>query len=46
MVRFDKEADFEEKLIQALQSNGWAKEVLHHPTEQDLIQNWADILWL
>ena len=45
MVRFDKEADFEEKLIQALQSNGWAKEVLHHPTEQDLIQNWADILF-
>ncbi len=45
MVRFDKEADFEEKLIQALQSNGWAKEVLHHPTEQDLIQNWANILF-
>lgn len=45
MVRFDKEADFEEKLIQALQSNGWEKEVLHHPTEQELIQNWANILF-
>ena len=45
MVRFDKEADFEEKLIQTLQSNGWEKEVLHHPTEQELIQNWANILF-
>lgn len=45
MVRFDKEADFEKKLIQALQSNGWEKEVLHHPTEQELIQNWANILF-
>ena len=45
MVRFDKEADFEEKLIQALQCNGWEKEVLHHPTEQELIQNWANILF-
>lgn len=44
-MRFDKEADFEKKLIQALQSNGWEKEVLHHPTEQELIQNWANILF-
>lgn len=45
MSGFTKEADFEAALIRALQNHGWAKEVLHHPTEQDLIQNWADILY-
>lgn len=45
MSGFTKEADFEAALIRVLQNHGWAKEVLHHPTEQDLIQNWADILY-
>ena len=45
MIGFDKEADFEKALITALQSNGWEKTVLQHPTEQQLIQNWADILF-
>ena len=45
MIGFDKEADFEQALITALQHNGWEKKVLHHPTEQDLIQNWANILF-
>ena len=45
MIGFDKEADFEKALITALQSNGWEKAVLQHPTEQQLIQNWADILF-
>ena len=44
MIGFDKEADFEKALITAL-SNGWEKTVLQHPTEQQLIQNWADILF-
>ena len=39
------ESEFEEKVIQALQSKGWEKEVLRYPTEQDLIDNWAQILF-
>ena len=42
---FRKEADFEEALIKVLTEKGWEKEVLWHPTEQDLIQNWAKILY-
>lgn len=42
---FRKEADFEEALIKVLTEKGWEKEVLRHPTEQDLIQNWAKILY-
>lgn len=42
---FRKEADFEEALIKVLTEKGWEKEVLRHPTEKDLIQNWAKILY-
>lgn len=42
---FKNEADFEEALIEALQKKGWANEVLKYPTEEDLIQNWANILF-
>lgn len=45
MIGFDKESEFEKALIRELQKNGWEKEVLHHPTEDDLIDNWADILY-
>lgn len=45
MGHFDKEADFERAMIAALQSYGWEKKVLYCATEQDLIQNWADILF-
>lgn len=45
MSHFDKEADFEQAMITALQSYGWEKKVLYCATEQDLIQNWADILF-
>ena len=38
-------ADFEEALIRVLQQNAWEKEVIKYPTEQDLIRNWADILY-
>ncbi|MEI3168831.1 MAG: hypothetical protein V8S58_13510 [Lachnospiraceae bacterium] len=33
MLGFDRESDFEQAIITALQSNGWDKEVIHHPTE-------------
>ena len=45
MDHFEKEVDFEKALIAALQGYGWEKKVIDHPTEKDLIQNWADILF-
>ncbi len=42
---FDKEIDFEEALVEELIRNGWSEEVILYPTEQDLINNWADILF-
>lgn len=45
MMGFDKECDFEKALIAVLQSKGWESQVLYHPTEQDLIDNWAKILF-
>lgn len=44
-MSFHKEADFEEALIQLLSERGWEKAVLKNYTEQQLIQNWADILF-
>ncbi|MCI6768200.1 MAG: HsdR family type I site-specific deoxyribonuclease, partial [Lachnospiraceae bacterium] len=45
MDHFEKEADFEKAVIAALQSYGWEKNVIYEPTEKDLIQNWANILF-
>lgn len=45
MDDFDKEVDFEAALITALQRYGWGQEVIKYPTEKELIQNWADILF-
>ena len=42
---FNSEAQFENALINMLTQYGWEKEVLRNPTEQDLIKNWADILY-
>lgn len=42
---FDKETDFEEAVIKALIDCGWESEVIRHPSEKDLIRNWADILF-
>jgi type I restriction enzyme, R subunit len=46
-MAFDKEADFEEALIAVLmEKHGWGKaDELRRPTEQDLIANWARILY-
>ena len=38
------ESDFEEALIKILSEKGWEKEVLKNYSEQDLLQNWANIL--
>lgn len=45
MSVFTKESDFEEALINLLFTKGWERKVLKNPTERDLIQNWADILY-
>lgn len=42
---FDKESVFEEAVINALVERGWEPEVIKHPTEADLLKNWADILF-
>lgn len=44
-MAFKKEADFEEALIESLKDKGWGKNILKYPTEEDLIKNWADILF-
>lgn len=42
---FNKESDFEAALIRILSEKGWEKEVLKNYSEQDLLRNWADILF-
>ena len=42
---FDKECDFEDALIALLKDYGWEKDVICYPTEEDLLKNWANILY-
>lgn len=42
---FNKELDFEEALIKVLCTKGWESEIIKNPTEEDLIKNWANILF-
>lgn len=42
---FNKESDFEAALIKLLSEKGWEKEVLKNYSEQDLLRNWANILF-
>lgn len=44
-MSFNKEADFEQALIELLQTKGWEKTVLKNYTEKQLLRNWADILF-
>ncbi len=45
-MAFDKESLFEESLVAALTERyGWDKAVLSHPTEEELYENWARILF-
>lgn len=45
MQTFDKEEEFELALIAMLTQKGWEKEVLYQKSEDELIKNWADILY-
>lgn len=42
---FNTEPDFEMALIKILFEKGWEKDVLKNYSEDDLLQNWADILF-
>lgn len=42
---FNKELDFEEALIKVLCTKGWESDIIKNPTEEDLIKNWANILF-
>ena len=44
-MAFDNELEFEQALINLLFEKGWEREVIKYPTEEDLIQNWANILF-
>lgn len=45
-MAFDDELKFESALVSLLINNcGWEKEVIKNPTEEDLIKNWAQILF-
>ncbi|TAJ12088.1 type I restriction endonuclease subunit R [Marinilabiliaceae bacterium JC017] len=44
-MTFQKESHFEEALIKVLSNKGWETEVIKNPTEQDLLNNWANILF-
>lgn len=42
---FKRESEFEEALITILATKGWESTVIKNPTEQDLLDNWASILF-
>lgn len=42
---FDLEDDFEKAFIDLLKQCGWEKNVIEYPTENDLLKNWANILY-
>jgi len=44
-MAFNDELLFEKALIDLLTNNGWEKEILKNKTEEELIQNWANILF-
>lgn len=42
---FNNELDFEAALIKELSQNGWEEKILKNCSEQDLLRNWAKILF-
>lgn len=44
-MTFKSEKEFEQAFIETLFNKGWENKVLKNPTEQDLINNWAKILF-
>ena len=44
-ITFKTEAEFETAFIAELQKKGWEDEIIHRPTEAELLANWAEILF-
>ena len=45
-LKYDSEPEFENDFIDVLVTEkGWKDGVLHYKTEEELIQNWADIIY-
>ena len=44
-MAFNNELEFEKELISVLSQYGWEKEIIQNPSEEDLLQNWANILF-
>jgi len=44
-MHYDDEIKFESDVISKLVQHGWKDGILRYPTEQDLIENWAKILF-
>lgn len=42
---FNREIDFENALIAQLAQRGWEDQILNQPSEEDLIHNWAEIIY-
>jgi len=42
---FNSESEFEAAVIASLKNKGWESHVLMYPTEEELLQNWAQILF-
>jgi type I restriction enzyme, R subunit len=42
---FSSEGDFENAFIEILTQKGWEKAIITYPTEEDLLRNWANILF-
>lgn len=45
MTTFTSEAEFEKALVQLLTTKGWEEKIIHRPTEEELLANWAQILF-
>lgn len=44
-MTYTQEAEFEKTLIDILSQKGWEKDVIKYPTEEELLNNWAKILF-
>ena len=44
-MNFSNEQDFEDALVDFLTHYGWSKDILEYQTEEDLLKNWAKILF-
>lgn len=42
---FTSEAEFEKAIVNLLPEKGWERTIIKNPTEEDLLQNWAEILF-